>query len=122
MDTLFQQVGDPLALLPLAYGLAVFVLLMLLYRWLRRVRALRWVAVPYTLGALALGVAYGLRLALDRAAAPMDAGTYEVLLATLGICWGLVALGLAEELLIDRWIIRRGAAVPRLVRDIVRAA
>src|SRR4029453_17529401 len=28
--------------------------------------------------------------------------------------------GLAEELLIDRWIVRRGASIPRLVRDIAR--
>jgi small-conductance mechanosensitive channel/CRP-like cAMP-binding protein len=121
MDSLLQQLGDPLALLlPLAYGLAVFVLLMLIYRWLRRFRALHWVAIPYTLGALALGVVFGLRLALDRTGAAMDAGTYEVLLAALVICWSFVALGLAEELLIDRWIVRRGASIPRLVRDIAR--
>src|SRR5262245_13123353 len=113
MDTLPQQLGD--LLLPLAYGLAVFVLLMLIFRWLRRFRALRWVAVPYTLGALTLGVVFGLRLALDRSGAAMDGGTYMVLLALLVICWGFVGLGLAEELLLDRWIVRRGASIPRLV-------
>jgi small-conductance mechanosensitive channel/CRP-like cAMP-binding protein len=65
---------------------------------------------------------FGLRLALDRSGAAMDSGTYTVLLALLVICWGFVGLGLAEELLLDRWIGRRGASVPRLVRDIARAA
>jgi small-conductance mechanosensitive channel/CRP-like cAMP-binding protein len=123
MNALFQLIDDPLGvLLPLAYGLAVFALLMLIYRWLRRFRALRWVALPYTIGALTLGAALGLRLALDRTGLPIEGGTREVLLAVLVICWSFVALGLGEELLIDRWILRSGAGIPRLMREIVRTA
>jgi small-conductance mechanosensitive channel/CRP-like cAMP-binding protein len=123
MSVLLQLIDDPLGLLlPLAYGLAVFALLMLIYRWLRRFRALSWVAIPYTIGALTLGAALGLRMALDRAGAAIEGSTREVLLAVLVICWSFVALGLGEELLLDRWILRRGAGIPRLMREIVRTA
>jgi CRP-like cAMP-binding protein len=53
MSALLQLIDDPLGLLlPLAYGLAVFALLMLLYCWLRRFRALSWVGTP--IGEMAL--------------------------------------------------------------------
>src|SRR5258706_4505851 len=112
MDVLFQAIDDPLeVLLPLAYGLAVFALLMLIYRWLRRFRALSWVAIPYTIGALTLGAALGMRVMLDRAGAAIDGGTREVLLAVLVICWWFVRLGLGAERPVDRWSFARCAAI-----------
>jgi small-conductance mechanosensitive channel/CRP-like cAMP-binding protein len=122
MDPLLQYLHDPGALLlPLAYGLAAVALLMLLYRLLLRVGRMHVGAIPYTLGALALGVAIGLRAALDRLGLPIDLTLRNALLAILVLCWGLVGLRLGEYLLVDRWMVRGGARVPRLARDIGRA-
>jgi small-conductance mechanosensitive channel/CRP-like cAMP-binding protein len=119
---LLQQLGDPTALLlPLAYGLAVFALLIGIYSLLSRLHPLRWIAVPYTIGALALGVGVGLRAALDRMGLALGESARGTLLVIVSICWTFVAIGLGEELLIDRLIGRRGVAVPRLARDIARA-
>jgi small-conductance mechanosensitive channel/CRP-like cAMP-binding protein len=121
MDTLFQQFGDPLALLlPLAYGLAAFALLLLIRRLLRPYRTLEGVSLPYLLGALVLCFAIGLTAALNRTGAPIDPSLRNTLLALLIFCWGFVGLGLAENLLLERWIARGGRAIPRLARDIGR--
>src|SRR6266516_4281661 len=122
MIMLIEQLGDPtVVLLPLAYGLAAFVLLMLIYRWLGRFRALRGVAIPYTIGALTLAVAIGLVTALNLLDMALDDSLRAILLSILVLSWSFVAIGLGEELLLDRWIVRRGATVPRLARDIARA-
>jgi small-conductance mechanosensitive channel/CRP-like cAMP-binding protein len=117
-----QQIGDSTALLlPLAYGLAVFALLLGIYLWLGRLERLRWIGIPYTIGALALGIGIGLRAASDRIGIAMADGMRATLLLISVLCWAFVAIGLGERLLIDRWIGRHGVAVPRLARDIVRA-
>src|SRR5215212_9311834 len=123
MAILLQSTGDPTALLlPLAYGLAVFALLLGIYLWLNRWRSLRRIAIPYTLGALALGAGVGLRVALDQM--DLDAinpGIRSALLVVLALCWTFVAIGLVEELLINSLLGRHGVTVPRLARDIARA-
>jgi small-conductance mechanosensitive channel/CRP-like cAMP-binding protein len=122
MIMLIEQLGDAtVVLLPLAYGLAAFVLLMLIYRWLGHFRALRGVAIPYTIGALTLAVAIGLVTALNLLDLALDDTLRAILLGVLVLSWSFVAIGLGEELLLDRWIVRRGATVPRLARDIARA-
>jgi small-conductance mechanosensitive channel/CRP-like cAMP-binding protein len=108
-------------LLPLVYGLAVFALLLIINRLLRRSGALRPLLIPYLVGALALGLAVGVTTALARAGRPMDATFHDILLAVIVCSWGFVALGLIEDLLVERWARRSGAAMPRLVIDIGRA-
>ncbi|HEX9439746.1 MAG TPA: hypothetical protein VF909_08700, partial [Roseiflexaceae bacterium] len=109
---LIEQLGDAtVVLLPLAYGLAAFVLLMLIYRWLGHFRALRGVAIPYTIGALTLAVAIGLVTALNLLDLALDDTLRAILLGVLVLSWSFVAIGLGEELLLDRWIVRRGATV-----------
>jgi small-conductance mechanosensitive channel/CRP-like cAMP-binding protein len=121
MDTLLQQLDNPLALLqPLAYGLAVFVLLLVIRRLLRPYRTLVGLSLPYLLGTLALGFTISLMAALDQAGAPIDQLLRNVLLALLIFCWGFVGLGLAENLLLERWTTRGGTPIPRLARDIGR--
>jgi small-conductance mechanosensitive channel/CRP-like cAMP-binding protein len=106
-------------LLPLVYGLAVFALLLIINRLLRRSGALRPLAIPYLIGALALGVAAAANRVLgDR---PMDRTFHDILLAVLVCSWGFVALGLIEDLLVVRWAKRSTAVMPRLVLDIGRA-
>ncbi|MDQ2997376.1 MAG: mechanosensitive ion channel family protein, partial [Chloroflexota bacterium] len=106
-------------LLPLVYGLAVFALLLLINRLLRRSGALRPLAIPYLIGALALSLAAGLITAL--ASRPLDRTFHDLLLAVIVCSWGFVALGLLEDLLVVRWAKRSAASMPRLVLDIGRA-
>jgi small-conductance mechanosensitive channel/CRP-like cAMP-binding protein len=108
-------------LLPLVYGLAVFVLLLLVDRLLRRSGALRPLAIPYLVGALSLSLAIGVTTGLDALGRPIDPTFHDILLAVIVCSWGFVALGLLENLLIDRWARRRGAGMPRLMLDIARA-
>jgi small-conductance mechanosensitive channel/CRP-like cAMP-binding protein len=120
METLLQdlQLSGEL-ILPLAYGLAIFILLMVIRRLLRRYRTLEGLAFPYVIGALAVGGAVALTAASSRLGVVADNTLNNILLATLVLCWGFVGLGLAENLLLERWL-TRGANVPRLVRDIGR--
>jgi small-conductance mechanosensitive channel/CRP-like cAMP-binding protein len=108
-------------LLPLVYGLAVFVLLLLIDRLLRRLGALRPLAIPYLIGALALSLAVGATTGLAALGQPIDPTFHDVLLAVIVCSWGFVGLGLLEDLLIDRWARRQGAGMPRLMVDIGRA-
>jgi small-conductance mechanosensitive channel/CRP-like cAMP-binding protein len=108
-------------LLPLVYGLAVFALLLIINRLLRRSGALRPLAIPYVVGALALSLAIGTTMALAAIGRPIDATFRDIVLAVIVCSWGFVALGLLENLLVDRWARRRGAGMPRLVLDIIRA-
>lgn len=120
METL-QNLNLSTLLLPLVYGLAVFVLLLIIYRLLRRSGALRPLALPYFVGALALSLAAGMTRALDQAGQSIDPTFHDILLAVIVCSWGFVALGLIEALLVDHWARRSGVVVPRLVVDIVRA-
>jgi small-conductance mechanosensitive channel/CRP-like cAMP-binding protein len=106
-------------LLPLVYGLAVFALLLIINRLLQRSGALRPLAIPYLVGALALSLAVGVTTAL--AGQPSDRTFHDLLLAVLVCSWGFVALGLIEDLLVGRWAKRGGASMPQLVLDIGRA-
>ncbi len=115
-----QLFEDPTAwLLPLVYGLAVFALLLIINRLLRRSGALRPLAIPYMIGALALSLAVGVTTALD--GQPIDRTFHDLLLAVLVCSWGFVALGLIEDLLVGRWAKRGGASMPQLMLDIGRA-
>jgi small-conductance mechanosensitive channel/CRP-like cAMP-binding protein len=115
-----QFFEDPTAwLLPLVYGLAVFALLLIINRLLRRSGALRPLAIPYVIGALALSIAAG--LATLPADQPVNRTFHDILLAVLVCSWGFVALGLIEDLLVVRWAKRSAAAMPRLMLDIGRA-
>ncbi|MEO7912708.1 MAG: mechanosensitive ion channel family protein [Roseiflexaceae bacterium] len=106
-------------IMPLVYGLAVFALLTIINRLLRRSGALRPLALPYLIGALALSLAAGVISAL--AGQPLDRTFHDLLLAVIVCSWGFVALGLIEDLLIVRWAKRSAVAMPRLVLDIGRA-
>ena len=106
-------------LLPLVYGLAVFALLVIINRLLRRSGTLRPLALPYLIGALALSLAVGVITAL--AGRPLDRTFHDLLLAVIVSSWGFVALGLIEDLLVVRWAKRGAAVMPRLVLDIGRA-
>src|SRR5215213_8850662 len=119
MDTLLQNFDPSMLILPLVYGLAVFVLLLIINRLLRRSGALRPLAIPYLVGALALSLAAGVTTAL--AGRPLDRTFHNLLLAVIVCSWGFVALGLIEDLLVVRWAKRSAAAMPRLVLDIGRA-
>jgi len=122
MDALLQWLDSSTALLlPLASGLAAFALLMLIYRLLARISALRAFAILYTLGALTLGVVVGLILVPSQWSLAVDSMPRKLLLALLILCWSFIAIGLLENLLIERWMLRNGTKVPRLARDIVRA-
>jgi small-conductance mechanosensitive channel/CRP-like cAMP-binding protein len=105
--------------LPLVYGLAIFALLLIVNRLLQRTGALRPLAIPYLVGALALSLAVGVTTAL--AGQPIDRTFHDLLLAVLVCSWGFVALGLIEDLLVGRWAKRGGASMPQLVLDIGRA-
>jgi small-conductance mechanosensitive channel/CRP-like cAMP-binding protein len=119
MDTLLQNLDPATLLLPLVYGLAVFALLLIINRLLRRSGALRPLAIPYIVGALALSLAAGIMTAL--AGRPIDRTFHDILLAVIVCSWGFVALGLIENLLVVRWAKRSAAGMPRLVLDIGRA-
>jgi len=108
-------------LLPLVYGLAVFALLLIINRLLRRSGALRPLVIPYLIGALALSLAIGVTAALAAIGRSIDPTFHDILLAVIVCSWAFVGLGLVEDLLIDRWARRRGAGMPRLVIDIGRA-
>ncbi|HEU5103558.1 MAG TPA: hypothetical protein VFU22_31295, partial [Roseiflexaceae bacterium] len=108
-------------LLPLVYGLAAFVLLLIIGRLLRRSGTLRPLALPYLVGALALSLAIGVTTGLAAIGRPIDATFHDVLLAVIVCSWGFVGLGLLENLLVDSWARRRGAGMPRLMIDIGRA-
>ena len=115
-----QLFEDPTAWLwPLVYGLAVFALLLIINRLLRRSGALRPLAIPYLVGALALSIAAG--FAKLPSSQSVSRTFHDILLAVLVCSWGFVALGLIEELLVIRWAKRGGASMPRLVLDIGRA-
>src|SRR5262249_41685449 len=104
MDRLLQDLQLSSALiLPLVDGLAVFTLLLLIYRLLRRSGALRPLALPYIIGALALSAAVGLAAAFNRLGRPMGDTLHDILLAAIVCSWGFVGLGLIEDLLVGRW-------------------
>src|SRR5215213_836306 len=119
MDTLLQNFNPSMLILPLVYGLAVFVLLLIINRLLRRSGALRPLAIPYLIGALALSLAAIVITAL--AGRPLDRTFHDLLLAVIVCSWGFVALGLIEDLLVVRWARRSSTVMPRLVLDIGRA-
>ena len=122
MDTFLQDLQrSPELIVPLAYGLAAFALLLLVGRLLRRSGALRVPLLPYVVGAATLGFAIALVVGLERLDLPIDLELRNTLLAILLLAWGLVGLGLIESLLFERWILRSGVAIPRLMRDIGRA-
>src|SRR5262245_14796003 len=122
MDTLLLDLQrSPELIAPLAYGLAAFALLLLVGRLLRRSGALRVPLLPYVVGAATLGFAIALVAGLERLDLPIDLELRNTLLAILLLAWGLVGLGLIESLLFERWMLRRGVAIPRLMRDIGRA-
>src|SRR5215212_9197698 len=119
MDTLLQNFNLSTLILPLVYGLAVFALLLIINRLLRRSGALRPLALPYLIGALALSLAAGVTTAL--AGQPIDRTFHDLLLAVIICSWGFVALGLIEDLLVGRWARGGSASMPQLVLDIGRA-
>src|SRR5215218_84248 len=119
METFLQNISLSSLLLPLVYGLAVFALLLLINRLLRRSGALRPLAIPYLIGALALSLATGVITAL--AGRSLDRTFHDLLLAVIVCSWGFVALGLIEDLLVIRWARQRGGSMPQLVLDIGRA-
>jgi small-conductance mechanosensitive channel/CRP-like cAMP-binding protein len=117
-----EAFADPTVwLLPLVYGLAVFALLLVIYRLLRRSGTLRPFAIPYIIGAVTLSIAIGLTAIFNRLGQPMDSGLYKLLLAVSVCSWGFVGLGLSEDLLVGHWIRRGETRLPRLVLDIGRA-
>jgi small-conductance mechanosensitive channel/CRP-like cAMP-binding protein len=114
---------DPTAIfLPLVAALAVLAPLLLIRRMLRRAGLLRGLGIAYLFGALALSAALALALYLRQAGRALDGTSRTILLAAIACCWGSVGIGLAEELLIRRWLAPGGVAVPRLALDIGRAA
>src|SRR5439155_2110824 len=106
METFLQNVSLSTLLLPLVYGLAVFALLLIINRLLRRSGALRPLVVPYLVGALTLSLAAGVTTAL--AGRPIDRTFHDLLLAVIVCSWGFVALGLIQDLLVGRWAKRGG--------------
>jgi small-conductance mechanosensitive channel/CRP-like cAMP-binding protein len=108
-------------ILPLVAGLAAVVLVLAIRRLLRRAGMLRGLGIPYLLGTLALGATTGLWTYSRETGQPIDGTIRSVLLALVAGCWGLAGLGLAEELLVRRWMGRGGGAPPRLALDIGRA-
>jgi small-conductance mechanosensitive channel/CRP-like cAMP-binding protein len=121
METLLRdlQISSTL-IVPLVYGLTIIALLLVIERLLRRSGMLHGFGIPYLLGTLTLSLAVGLTTAFKQLGQPIDGTLYSALLALIVCAWGFVGLGLAESLLIDRWIKRRGANVPRLVLDVGR--
>jgi small-conductance mechanosensitive channel/CRP-like cAMP-binding protein len=119
METFLQNFSLSTLFLPLVYGLVVFALLLIINRLLRRSGALRPLAIPYLIGALALSLAAGVTTAL--AGRPLDRTFHDLLLAVIVCSWSFVALGLIEDLLVVRWAKRSAASTPRLVLDIGRA-
>jgi small-conductance mechanosensitive channel len=102
------------ALLP---GLGVSIALLVILRLLVRNQALRGITVPYIFATLALGI----DLIVPRLFGPLQEVFDHILTAVLIVGWGTVALGLFEQLALLRWTSRRGMALPRLGRDILRA-
>jgi len=122
MPLMLSSLLDPSVLiLPLVAGLAVFTLLLIIRRPLRRMGGVRGLGIAYLLGALALGVAVGATVLATEQAQPIDLMFRNVLLAILLCCWGLVALGLIEHVLLRHWLGQGGPAIPRLALDIGRA-
>lgn len=95
--------------------------LWLIHRLLDRYGSLRGLSIPYALGAIALSISVLVALGAAAAGVAIDARLQHALLAVLIFAWGFVALGLLENLLLERWMKRGGMSVPRLVRDIGRA-
>jgi small-conductance mechanosensitive channel/CRP-like cAMP-binding protein len=107
-------------ILPLVAGLAVFVLLLIIRRMLRRAGIARGLGIAYVVGAGALGATFGAVALAAEQGQPPDAAFRTGLLAVLACSWGVVGLGLAEHLLVRRWIARGQTQVPRLALDIGR--
>jgi small-conductance mechanosensitive channel/CRP-like cAMP-binding protein len=118
MNLLLQE--PALLVLPLVSGLAVFALLLMIRRPLRRSGMLRGFGVVYTIGALTLAVAAAATV-LRWAGYPLDPTARLALLAVNVCCWGFVGLGLTEDLLVRRLGGPGGVAIPRLALDIGRA-
>src|SRR6266542_3621049 len=91
-------------ILPLVAGLAVFTLLLIIRRLLRRMGGIRGFGIAYLLGALGLGVAVGATVLAIEQGQSIDLTFRSVLLAILVCSWGLVALGLIEHLLLKNVI------------------
>src|SRR6266498_427351 len=108
-------------ILPLVAGLAVFTLLLIIRRLLRRMGGIRGFGIAYLLGALGLGVAVGATVLAIEQGQSIDLTFRSVLLAILVCSWGLVALGLIEHLLLKYWLAQGHPAIPRLALDIGRA-
>jgi len=122
MPQMLSALRSPSVLIvPLVAGLAVFALLLIIRRLLRRMGGVRGFGLAYLLGALALGVAVGAMVFLMEQGQPIDPAFRSALLAILVCSWGLVALGLVEHMLLKHWLQQGGPAIPRLALDIGRA-
>src|SRR6266545_328458 len=108
-------------ILPLVAGLAVFTLLLIIRRLLRRMGGIRGFGIAYLLGALGLGVAVVATVLAIEQGQSIDLTFRSVLLAILVCSWGLVALDLIEHLLLKYWLAQGHPAIPRLALDIGRA-
>lgn len=107
----------PLALLtPIVAGLGVVGLLLLILRLLRRSPRARAIGPLYLVATLLLGAA----LVLSGEGLLPPGWLRALLLAALVVLWGYIGFDLLEELTFERAMARRGVAVPRLVRDILR--
>src|SRR5215211_7779814 len=122
MPQMLSSLRSPSVLIvPLVAGLAVFALLLIIRRLLRRMGGVRGFGIAYLLGALALGVAVGTTVLALEQDQPIDLTFRNVLLAILACSWGIVALGLIEHMLLKYWLGQGGPAIPRLALDIGRA-
>jgi predicted MFS family arabinose efflux permease len=122
MPQMLSSLQSPsVMILPLVAGLAVFTLLLIIRRLLRRMGGIRGFGIAYLLGALGLGVAFGATIIAIEQDQSIDLTFRSVLLAILICSWGLVALGLIEHLLLKYWLGQGRPAIPRLALDIGRA-
>lgn len=103
-------------LTPLAAAVGTLLILLLIFRLLRRRLRARAFGVIYLGAALLLALA----LALDGEGLLPPGWPRGLLLATLLVAWGYLLFDLLEELLVEGALRRRGLPVPRLARDIVR--
>lgn len=103
-------------LTPLAAAVGTLLILLLIFRLLRRRLRARAFGVIYLGAALLLALA----LALDGEGLLPPGWPRGLLLAALLVAWGYLLFDLLEELLVEGALRRRGLPVPRLARDIVR--
>ncbi len=101
---------------PVALSLGVAALLLLIFRLLGRASRVRSLGPLYLAATLLLAIA----LFLDGEGLLPPGWLRALLVATLLVSWGYICFDLLEFLAFERSMSRRGLAVPRLARDILR--